>query len=178
MANFLANLFSTGASSLVEAVGEAIDKNFTSDEEQKELEVEMAKASMQYEVEMATIGLKEKKAYFADTAGARKHQSRVQESEHASWIAKNVHSLMAIAIIGLTFFMYFWIINGDIEKIVKPGMKDIVIYILGALTTVSTQVASFYFGSSQGSKDKQKSIDSITANATRKPEQDKFTQTA
>ena len=57
-------------------------------------------------------------------------------------------------------------------------MKDILIYILGALTTVSTQVASFYFGSSQGSKDKQKSIDSITANATRKPEQDKFTQTA
>jgi hypothetical protein len=34
-------------------------------------------------------------------------------------------------------------------------MKDIVIYILGALTTVSTQVASYFFGSSQGSRDTQ-----------------------
>ena len=37
MANFLANLFSTGASSLVSAVGDAIDKNVTSDEERKEM---------------------------------------------------------------------------------------------------------------------------------------------
>jgi len=92
MANFLANLFSAGASSLVEAVGNAIDKNFTSDEERKELEAEVAKASMQYEVEMATLGLEESKAYFADSDSAREHQSRVQESEYASWLSKNVHS--------------------------------------------------------------------------------------
>ncbi|MBW8190361.1 hypothetical protein K0504_04870 [Neiella marina] len=161
MAGFFANLFSAGASSLVEAVGDAIDKNFTSDEERQALEAEMAKASMQYELEMATLGLEEKKVHLADTASARDHQSRVQESEHASWLAKNVHPLLAVGIIGLTFFMYFWIIQGDLSEIDKNGVKDIVIYILGALTTIATQVAAYYFGSSQGSKDKQKSLDNM-----------------
>jgi ABC-type siderophore export system fused ATPase/permease subunit len=169
MANFLTKLFSAGASSLVEAVGDAIDKNFTSDEERKELENEIAKASMQYDIEMATLGLEEKKAFLADTASARENQTRIQESEHASWLAKNVHSILAVSIIGLTFFMYFWIIQGDMNEIAKSGVKDIVIYILGALTTISTQVAAYFFGSSQGSKDKQKSLDNVAALATKKP---------
>lgn len=59
MANFFSNLFSAGASSLVSAVGDAIDKNFTTDEERKELDNEMAKARIQYDVEMAHIDLKE-----------------------------------------------------------------------------------------------------------------------
>jgi len=68
-----------------------------------------------------------------------------------------------MGIISLTFIMYFWILNGDMKKIAENGVKDIVIYILGSLTTISTQVAAFYFGSSQGSKDKQKSIESIAS---------------
>ena len=168
MANFFTKLFSAGASSLVEAVGDAIDKNFTSDEEKKAIEAEIAKATMQYEVEMKTLGIEETKAYLADAHSAREHQSRVQESEHASWLAKNVHPLLAVCIIGLTFFMYFWIIGGSIEKLAQNGTKDIVIYILGALTTISTQVAAYYFGSSQGSKDKQKAMESIADKATQK----------
>jgi hypothetical protein len=65
--------------------------------------------------------------------------------------------------------MYFWIIQGDMNEIAKSGVKDIVIYILGALTTISTQVAAYFFGSSQGSKDKQKSLDNVAALATKKP---------
>jgi nitrate reductase NapE component len=160
-------LFSAGASSLVEAVGDAIDNTFTSDEEGKTLEAEMAKASMQYEVEMTALGLEEKKAYLADSDSAREHQSRVQESEHASWLAKNVHPMLAVGIVGLTFFMYIWIIQGDMDEIAKKGVKDIVIYILGALTTISTRVAAYFFGSSQESKNKQKSLDSIAARATK-----------
>ncbi|MBI4778256.1 hypothetical protein HY792_05000 [Candidatus Desantisbacteria bacterium] len=164
MANFLTNLFSAGATSIVEAVGNAIDKNVTSDEERKALENEITKAKMQYEVEMATIGLQEKQAYLADTASARENQSRVQESEHASWMSKNVHSILAISIIGLTFFMYWYIVFSDksltiFEK--NPQMKDIVIYILGALTTVATQVVSYFFGSSSGSADKTKALSDI-----------------
>jgi len=167
MANFFTKLFSAGASSLVEAVGDAIDKNITSDEERKELENEIATASMRYEVEMAMLSLEEKKAFLAATASAREHQSRVQESEHASWLAKNVHPMLAVGIVGLTFAMYFWIIQGNMAELATTGVKDIVIYILGALTTVSTQVAAYYFGSSQGSKDKQKSLDSIATKATK-----------
>lgn len=168
MANFLANLFSKGAGSVVEAVSDVIDKNIFSDEEKLELEAELKKAAMQYDVEMATLSLNEKKAYLEDTASARESQTRVQESEHASWLAKNVHPMLAVGIIGLTFIMYFWIVQGDMQKFAENDFKDIVIYILGALTTISTQVASYYFGSSQGSKDKQKAISGITENALSK----------
>ena len=162
MANFLTKIFSKTAGSLVEAVGDAIDKNFTTDEERKELENEMAKAAMQYELDKATLGVEETKTYLADLDSARDNQSRVQESEHASWLAKNVHPLLAVSIIALTFLMFFWILGGTI-RLETNGMKDIVIYILGALTTITTQVAAYFFGSSQGSKDKQKSLHQIAA---------------
>ncbi len=170
MANFFTKLFSSGASSLVEAVGEAIDKNVTSDEEKKELENELAKAAMQYELEMAALSLEEKKAVFSDIASARVNQSRVQESEHASWLAKNVHPMLAIGIIVLTFFMFFIIIFGSKWGIPSSETKHITIYILGALTTISTQVVAYFFGSSQGSKDKQKSLHNITAKITQTPQ--------
>lgn len=156
MGNFFTDLFSVGASSFVEAVGNAIDKNVTSDEERKTLESEVAKAKMQYDIEMQRMGLEETKAYLADTDSARVNQSRVQESTTASWLAKNVQPILAVGILGLTFFMYAWII-GD-KHALDDGKKDIVIYVLGALTTIATQVASYFFGSSQGSADKSKTI--------------------
>ncbi len=77
--NFFTDLFSSGASSLVTAVGDAIDKNVTSDEERKQLDNELAKSNMQCQVQMATLGVQETQAYLADTASARDNQSRVQE---------------------------------------------------------------------------------------------------
>jgi hypothetical protein len=162
MSNFLTSLFSSGASSLVSAVGDAIDKVVTSDEEKKELDNELAKATMQYEAQMAAFGLQEKQAYLADVNSARDNQSRVQESEHASWLAKNIHPLLAFSIMGLTFILYTVVIYGSTkEGFLRPETKDIVIYILGALTTVATQVVSYFFGSSSGSADKSKALNAL-----------------
>ncbi len=164
MANFLTNLFSSGASSLVNAVGDAIDKITTSDEEKKELDNELARATMQHEVQMAALGLQEKQAYLADLDSARDNQSRVQESPFASELTKNVHSILALGIIGLTFFMYWYIVFSDnsVKILAKDSaMKDIVIYILGALTTVATQVVSYFFGSSTGSADKTRTLNAL-----------------
>ena len=121
----------------------------------------MNKASKEYEVEMATLGFQKTQAYLGDVQSAREQQTRLQESEQAGWLAKNVHSMLAIIIIGLTFILYWSLIFGDSELIKNEKMKDIVIYILGALTTVSTQVAAYYFGSSQGSADKNKALASL-----------------
>lgn len=161
MANFLTRIFSKTAGSLVEAVGDAIDKNFTTDEERKELDNELAKAAMHHEIEKATLGVEETKAYLADVDSARVNQSRVQESQYSSALAKNVQPILAIGIIVLTFLMFFAIISGHVSLDEQKGMKEIIIYILGALTTISTQVVAFFFGSSQGSKDKQKSLHEI-----------------
>lgn len=164
MANFLTNLFSTGATSLVDAVGDALDKNITSDEERKELENELEKAKLTYDVEMKNLGLEKEKVYLNDTASARENQSRVQESAEAGFLAKNVHPILALVIISLTFFLYYWLIMGS-TKNVSSDMKDIIIYILGALTTISTQVVAYFFGSSRGSKEKQQIISDLTMRA-------------
>jgi hypothetical protein len=160
--SFLTDLFSSGASSLVTAVGDAIDKNVTSDEEKMQLENELSKSNMQYQLQIATLGLQETEAYLADTNSARDNQSRVQESEHASWLSKNVQPMLAFSIMGLTFILYAVVIYGSTqESFLKPEAKDVVIYILGALTTVATQVVSYFFGSSSGSADKSKAINAI-----------------
>ncbi|MBI5890689.1 MAG: hypothetical protein HZB47_08440 [Nitrosomonadales bacterium] len=165
MANLRTPPFSSGTSTLVTSVGDAIDKIVTTDEEKKELDSELGKANLQYQMQMATLGLQETQAYLGDAANARENQSRVQESEHASWLAKNVHPVLAVSIIGLTFFMYWYIAFSDqsATHIMAPDspMKDIVIYILGALTTVATQVVSYFFGSSSGSADKSKALNAF-----------------
>lgn len=162
---FLTDLISSGASSLVDAVGDAIDKNVTSDEERKEKENELAKSKMQFEMQMATLSLQEKQAYLGDTASARENQSRVQETEHGSWLAKNVHPILALSIMALTFILYWWVISASKDpEFLKSGAKDIIIYILGALTTIATQVVSYFFGSSAGSADKSKTLNVLAQN--------------
>jgi hypothetical protein len=44
---------------------------------------------------------------------------------------------------------------------VKSDAKDIIIYVLGALTSAVTMVLGYYFGSSQGSKEKSLQLDEI-----------------
>ena len=167
MANFLTHLFSKDADNLANAIGDAINNDDVSTSEQKDLEDELAKAAILYDLELTRLNQQEKKAIFGDTIVARGKPLVIQQSEHVSWLAKNVPSLLAIGIITLTFIMYFWII-GRAETPLAAGLKEIIIYILGALTTIATQVVAYYFGSSQGSQEKQKSMDKMTEDITRK----------
>ena len=60
--------------------------------------------------------------------------------------------------------MYWYIAFSDQSaQIMTPNspMKDIVVYILGALTTIATQVVSYFFGSSHGSAEKTKALQEI-----------------
>lgn len=156
MANFLTKIFSAGASSLVEAVGTAIDKNTTSTAERMALDNEISKAKLQFEIESKALDLKRDEAYLADVDSARTNQSRVQESPNASWLAKNVQPLLAVALIALTFYLYWYVIFS--ANAIDDKRKDIIVYILGALTTIVTQVVSFFFGSSKGSADKNEML--------------------
>lgn len=166
MANFFSKLINSGASSLVDAVGNAIDKTCTSKEEKMSLENEIAKAKLQHDIELATLSEKEKEALYGDIKSARENQTQVQESAYASWLAKNIQPILAFGIIGLTFWLYWYIIFGGHNTLKEqPEMKDIIVYILGALTTVSTQVAAYFFGSSLGSTEKNKAIIDMAKNA-------------
>jgi hypothetical protein len=62
--------------------------------------------------------------------------------------------LLALGTVGLTFILFGVIIFVDVDT----DSKDILIYVLGALTSAVTMVLGYYFGSSAGSKEKAPSL--------------------
>jgi len=148
----------SGGTSILVGAADAPD----SDQEKAELANEIARATLQHDAQMVALGLQETQAYLADAVSARDNQYRVQESEQATWLAKNVQPLLAFCVTGSAFILFtVVIIGGSKDGFLKAETKDIVIYILGALTTVVSQVVSYYFGSSAGSKDKSNTLNSI-----------------
>jgi hypothetical protein len=116
-------------------------------------------------LEEAKIELEKTKAYLADVGDARKNQSAVLMSDTAPWYAKSIQPTLALltvlSTIGLfTFFvMQAGATNAAGQPTLNATQKDIIIYILGVLSAAVTQILGYYFGSSQGSTAKDKSID-------------------
>ena len=98
--------------------------------------------------------LKKMEAEFADKDSARKREMAISTSEHSPWLNKIITSLLALGIVGLAFALFAVILFLE----VTPANKDILIFLLGNLTTLVGLVCSYYFGSSVGSKDKTEEI--------------------
>lgn len=162
---FLSDLFSGGAGKLVESVGGVLDKMTTTDEERMKLDLEMKKAEMQYQTEMKKLSNEEKQMIYKDIDSARVMAAQVQTSAHATKLSKNTSPILALGTTLLTFVLFYFLIfhNEDMEK---NGTKEIVLYILGVLSAIVTQIFSFYFGSSVGSADKNKIIQDMHEKAT------------
>jgi len=90
------------------------------------------------------------KAILQDKANARQREANVVQSENAPLLNKVVTPVLALSVTGLSFVLFAVLIFVE----VKPEAKDILIYILGVLSAAVTQILSYYFGSSMGSKDK------------------------
>jgi hypothetical protein len=160
MANYITSQVDGNSASLVEAVDKSVGVTTGSAEEKQERQLELAKAQMQYDLDIARNGTQAMESDRADRADARQHDLAVQESDSTDWLEKNIHPVLSLSIVLLTFFMFILIIFGGVYS---SGMKDIVIYILGALSTVATQVVSYYFGSSSSSAVKNKALTSALA---------------
>jgi hypothetical protein len=94
-----------------------------------------------------------------DTDSARKREAEIATSEKAPLINKIVTPVLALGVVALTFILFGFLLFDDSP--VEPSRKDILVYVLGALTAISTQVISYYFGSSIGSKDKSAQLDKV-----------------
>lgn len=153
--SFISNLFSGGVGQVVDSIGEVIDNVITTKEEKQQLDNEIRKAEMQYNLESRKIDLEEKQAVLKDVDSARTMASNVQTSANATNLSKNVAAYLALGTVFLTFVLFFVWAFAEVTQ----SQKEIVLYILGVLSAIDTQIFSFYFGSSQGSKDKQAVID-------------------
>jgi len=118
-----------------------------------------AKAEAQAKLmEMAQKGqLAELEAMTKEMDSARKREIEIATSQFAPTINKIVTPVLALGTVSLTFILFLVIIFAD----VNANSKDILIYVLGALTSAMTMVLGYYFGSSQGSKEKSVQIDEL-----------------
>ena len=99
---------------------------------------------------MERLSLEKFQTEVADRGTARSREVEINKTESSSWLSKNVSSLLAIGCLVLTFLMFYQVLY----KTIDPAKQEIVVYILGALSAISTQIISYYFGSSMGSKAK------------------------
>jgi len=159
--NFIKDLFAGGASKLVDSVGNALDKVITTREEKLQLENEIKKAEFDFQVEMQKLSVEERKAQYQEMDSARKREQIIAESQYATKLSKNVSSYLAIGATVLCFTMFYIIVFAPELIKANDSVKDIVIYILGVLSALLTQVYSYYFGSSSGSSSKSQTIEGV-----------------
>lgn len=100
------------------------------------------------------------KAEVQDRESARKRESEVAIAEKAPLLNKIVTPILALGVIAMTFALFGVVVfNSDA---IEQGKKELVMYILGSLTSISGMVLSYYFGSSSSSTRKDATIASMT----------------
>jgi hypothetical protein len=121
-----------GVSDSVDAVAKAISGDPAAAQKIAELELEYAKLNTQ------------------DRDSARKAYAAIATSENATKLDKLVVPVLALGVVGLAFLLI-----GVLMFVDTPNdQQQLVIFALGFITSAAGQVLSFYFGSSQGSRDK------------------------
>ena len=129
-------------------LGEKIIDKVIPDKQMKEKALqELARLDKQGELQKIELE-------FADKDSARQREMAISTSENSPWLNKIITSVLALGITGLTFTLFAVILFLE----VTPANKDILIFLLGNLTTLVGLVCSYYFGSSVGSKDKTEEI--------------------
>ena len=94
-----------------------------------------------------------------DRDSARKREAAVATSDNAPYIARITPTILALGTILLSFIL-FYLVAFD-TSVFSNANKDIIIYILGVLSAIDTQIIGYYFGSSSASAEKTKTIESM-----------------
>ena len=116
-------------------------------------------AQMEHEEELMRLRIEDDKLDLAelqmllkDTNDARQREVQIANSDKAPLLNKIVTPVLALSILLLTFVL-FGVVMFD-NAPVEASRKDILIYVLGVLSAIASQIVSYYFGSSAGSKEK------------------------
>ncbi len=103
------------------------------------------------------------KAYLADVQNARDSNARIQESDKASWLAKNIAYILDIWM-GLIWGLFTIYVLALWAKIASSANIDFtgILSLYTTVTAVFMITVNFHRGTSQGSHDKQKLLDKLS----------------
>lgn len=105
-------------------------------------------------LKLAEIDLKQFELEVQDRDSARKAHLAIATSPDAHWLEKLVVPILALGTVGLCFLLIGVLLFINIPD----SQENIIIYALGFITSAAGQVLSYFFGSSQGSKDKNDAL--------------------
>ena len=123
----IGSLFSSGAASVVSAVGDAIDKNVTSDKERGEIKARLAESLQAFSLNM------EKEATAQEAEISKRW---VADAASDSWLAKNIRPLA----LGYTFAL---LTAAGAFALAGRSLPDAW---LSLLSTVTVTIIAAYFG--------------------------------
>lgn len=143
-----------GKKAVEQKLGVELKPDMTADEiiRLKSAEMEHEEELLRLKLEDNKLDLQEIEMYLKDTESARGREVQIATSSQAPLLNKIVTPVLALVLLTMTFILFAAVMFDNTP--VESTRKDILIYILGVLSAISTQVISYYFGSSQGSKDK------------------------
>ena len=130
-----------GAGALVTSIGDAIDKNVTSDEERLKLKNELAKLETDYKLKVYEFQVREDEITQKDREDARNREIELAKlGKHA--YRQNI--LAAVAVLGMVALAWF-ALTKDIRE------RDIFLMIIGVAIAKINDIYGYDFGSSRGS---------------------------
>ena len=151
------NLFTGGASKLVDSANGLIDTLTLSKEEKEQFKVDFLKLSNEHIQIMEQEATKQMDIEFREMESARKREVDIATSENAPMLNKIITPLLALLVLGSTFLFWYIIIFKELD----PKKEILISGIIGSLTTISMGVIGYYFGSSIGSHNKQIQMDKL-----------------
>lgn len=103
------------------------------------------------------ISLEELRAYFSDAASARDREAKVVSSTEAPYLNKIITPVLALFILAAAFAGIWWLVE-LVDGEFNPTQTNVIMYVLGAITSMATQVISYYFGASKGDAAKDQTL--------------------
>ena len=107
-------------------------------------------ASPEQMAKLQDIDVKKLELANADRDSARKAHMEIATNANVHILEKLTMPILALGTVALAFLLIGVLLFINIPD----SQENIIIFALGFITSAATQVLSFYFGSSQGSKDK------------------------
>ena len=147
-AKWLTDLLGGQATNIITGIGDTAKKFITTDQDRMAFELEQQKAA--FELKKLILTAEEK--YFEDRASAR------DMYKTDSSIQKILALLFTVSFFGFMIFLLFMLQKTELQ----PSQENLVFTMFGAVSSIMVTVVGFYFGSSQGSADKNDKIARMT----------------
>jgi hypothetical protein len=108
-------------------------------------------------LELYQADLQEFQLEIQDRENARNREIQINQSEHSSWLAKNIGPLIAIVYVSFSMVLYILVLSGTLKA--SDNIANQVITLVGSVVML---IVGYFFGSSRNSAEKDKTIRNLT----------------